>query len=277
MAATFVLGLSGQVGAALLARRPQALGPMLALSREPRARQPGVEWRRDSLESLAECPAGVDCILSLGPLDVFAAWLERSGAAPARVVALGSTGVRHKQDSAEPADRDEARRLAVAEGVLFDCARRRGIAATLLRPTMIYGAGRDRGLARLAALARRSRLLPLPANARGLRQPVHVDDVADAVLACLQAPASHGRAFDLPGAEAVPFDAMVRRYLAVHAPAARVLRLPTPLFTLAAAGLGLAGRGGALRSWLARATRDQLADASEARAAFAYAPRAFSP
>ena len=275
-AAIFVAGLSGQVGSALLGQLPAGFPPLLALSRSPPAASAGVDWLRGDFHAIA-FPPGIDCVLSLGPLDAFAEWLlHNPDARPRRVVALGSTGARHKHDSPDPADREQARRLAEGEERLFALGRERDIAVTVLRPTLIYGSGRD-SLSHLAGFARRSRLLPLPAGARGLRQPVHVQDVAAAVLACLDAPASHGRGFDLPGGEALPFDEMVRRHLAVHAPGARLLRLPRPLFALAGGAARLAGKGEGLRGWLARAARDQLADASDAHAAFRYAPRKFAP
>jgi hypothetical protein len=97
------------------------------------------------------------------------------------------------------------------------------------------------------------------------------------VLACLDASASFGRGFHLPGGEALPFDEMVRRHLAVHAPRARLLHLPKPLFVLAAGAARLVGRGEGLSGWLARAARDQLADLEEAAAAFGYRARRFTP
>ena len=66
-----------------------------------------------------------------------------------------------------------------AEDSLFEYGRRGGVAVTVLRPTMLYGSGRD-SLSQLVATAHRWRLLPLPAGATGLRQPVHVGDVARA-------------------------------------------------------------------------------------------------
>jgi len=106
---------------------------------------------------------------------------------------------------------------------------------------------------------------------------VHVEDVARAVLDCIDASASFDRGFDLPGGEALAFDAMVARYLQVHAPGARLLRMPAPLFDAAAGLAGVFGRGVGLRAWLVRARRDQCADATEARLAFGFSPRAFTP
>lgn len=275
MTGTLAIGLSGQLGEAL---QPLLLArgeSVLALSRQARQSTSDIEWRIGSLDALPALPPGIDCILSLGPLDAFADWLLRVRPSVARIVAIGSTGRVHKRDSADPRERDEARRLEAAEAALFAHAREQGIAVTVLRPTLLYGSGRD-SLSRLAGLARRWRLLPWPAGATGLRQPVHVADVAAAVLQCRERAASHGRGFDLPGGETLDFEAMVRRTLARQAPGARLLRLPGGLFRLALAAAALVGRGGG-SGWLLRLRRDQVADALEARAAFGYSPRGFEP
>jgi nucleoside-diphosphate-sugar epimerase len=106
---------------------------------------------------------------------------------------------------------------------------------------------------------------------------VHVDDVAQAVLDCLDAPASCGRAIDIPGGEVLGFDAMVERYLHIHAPGARLMRLPDTAFRMGLAAAGLVGKGAGAEGWLWRARRDQPADGHEARAAFGFRPRAFEP
>jgi hypothetical protein len=53
---------------------------------------------------------------------------------------------------------------------------------TILRPTLIYGAGIDRSITPIVQRALRLRLFPIPL-AGGLRQPVHADDIARAVVA----------------------------------------------------------------------------------------------
>jgi uncharacterized protein YbjT (DUF2867 family) len=63
-----------------------------------------------------------------------------------------------------------------------------GLDWTILRPTMIYGAAGDRNLSRLLRLLSRSPVLPVPAAGDCLHQPVHVADVAAAVLATLPRP-----------------------------------------------------------------------------------------
>jgi nucleoside-diphosphate-sugar epimerase len=269
--------LSGQLGDALLPRLPDDFGEVLALSRQPRPARPRVAWQAGTLEELGAVPEGVSRILSLGPLDAFADWVRRAQPEAPRIVAIGSTGVVDKRDSPDAREREQARRLAAAEASLFDYGRERSLAVTVLRPALLYGNGRDRSLSRLAEFARRWRLLPLPASARGRRQPTHVVDVARAVLACLEANPSFGRGFDLPGGETLPFDQMVRRALAQWAPGARVLRLPDLAFRAGGVGAGLFGRGEGLEGWLWRLARDQLSDPAGAQDAFGYTARGFVP
>lgn len=278
MATLLVLGLSGPVGEAV-GRRLRARGDqVVAVSRTHREDSPGVSWRHGSLEAMPVFDQAFDAILSLGPLDAFAAWYAAAPPPVPRVIALSSTGRHDKSLSADPAERALASRLVAAEAQLFAATHAAGVELTILRPSLVYGSGRDRSLARLAAFARRWRFLPIPRNARGLRQPVHVDDVAAAVLACLDQPfATAGRAFDLPGGETLRFDEMLRRLLVAQAPQARLLRLPAAGFALAAWWLRRSGRPAPGAGTLGRVALDQVADPGPARAAFGYHPGRFRP
>ncbi len=277
MSDSLVIGLSGQVGRAL---RPllQARGDTwLALSRWPQPALAGIHWLHGSLEAMPAQAAQAGTILSLGPLDAFAAWLEVGAINAHRVIALGSTGRHDKLQSADAAERALAARLRDAEARLSAAAARSGVALTVLRPSLIYGGEGDRSLTPMLERAQRWGLLPLPANARGLRQPVHAADVATAVLACLDAPATAGRAYDLPGGETLAFDEMVRRALDRHAPACRLLRLPAPLFALAAGLARWRDPGAPGPGVISRLALDQVADAGPAWTDFGYAPRGFEP
>lgn len=271
-----VFGLSGAIGDAFRDGLRADDPPVVGVSRRARDAAPRLAWIEGELPAAVTVPGEVAAVASLGPLDRFAAWFEAWPGRPARVVAIGSTGVHDKRGSPDPAERAVAAALADAEQRLARAAAARGSALTLLRPTLVYGRGRDRSLGRLVALARRCPILPIPADARGLRQPLHADDVAAAVLAALRAPVPVPGLFDLPGGEVLPWDEMVARCLAAGAPAARLLRLPGPLFR---AGLALArpfglGPGPGL---VARLGRDQVADGAPVRAALGLAPRAFRP
>jgi len=277
MPVSVVFGASGAIGRFLLPRLLQADHDVVAVSREPRAAgHSHLRWIAGNLPNdVPSFPDGTT-IFSLGPLDAFAEWLAASGPRDARVIAIGSRSIETKKDSADAAERDVASRLARAEASLARIAQG-GTRITLLRPTLIYGAGLDRSLTPIVAFARRWRVFPYVAGANGLRQPVHADDLAAACIELARTtPPRH--AYDVGGGERIAFSAMLRRVrtsLPFFA-----LGLPVPL-ALANAGAGFARNAPAFRAAsagaLARMREDLVVDDSAAAADFGWSPRAFAP
>lgn len=273
-----LFGGSGQIGRPLLAGLSRAGWRVTALSRHPQTDRPGLAWLQGDFDWMPALPERVDTIFSCGPLDAFARWYASAPVQAERVIAFGSTSVETKQGSADARERDVARRLREGEASVFDTAHQRAAAATLLRPTLVYGAGRDATLTRIATLARRWGRFPLPRNAHGRRQPVHVDDLAQAALDCEGATAAHGRAYALPGGETLAYREMVARVLATLQPRPRLVELPSPLFTAALFAAHLTGRGTGLGEAAVRRMRSDLVfDSAPAARDFGYAPRAFQP
>lgn len=273
-----VFGASGQIGEALLARLAGGGWQAFAVSRVPRPPAGGVTWLTGEFANVGGLPEAVDVVFSTGPLDGFAQWYARGQVATRRVVAFGSTSLDTKQASADAYERDIVARLQVAERLVFDTASTNGAAATVLRPTLVYGAGRDQTLARIAAMGRRMGFFVLPRGANGKRQPVHVDDLAHAALAVVDAPATDGKAYALPGGETLAYRDMVARTLAALDPPAKLWEVPMPVFRTA---LWLARKAGMMRGLtddaVARMREDLVFDASPAWRDFGYAPRPFEP
>jgi nucleoside-diphosphate-sugar epimerase len=273
-----VFGGSGQIGASLLRRLHAGDWRVVAVSRTTQPQSPGVQWLRGDLSRVDGLPGRVDAIISCGPLDQFARWYAASAIDAPRVIAFGSTSIDVKQDSTDVHERDLSGRLREGERAVFDAASARAAAATVLRPTLVYGAGRDRTLTRIAQLARRWGRFALPRDACGLRQPVHVDDLAAAADACIDSVASHGQAYALPGAETLPYREMVARVLAALQPPVPLALLPASMFSAALMGMRLLGRADGLGDAVVARMRDDLVfDATPARRDFDYAPRAFQP
>ena len=181
--------------------------------------------------------ADVDAVVCYGPIVVLAPWLA-SGAAPGvtRVVCTSSMSAESKVDSLDATEREMARSLREGEATLAAACQARGIAWTVLRPTLVYGAGMDKSLSPIARSAMRTHVFPLPSG-RGLRQPVHADDIASASIAALDTPAAAGQVIPIGGGERLSSGEMfarVRRSLAVA-----TLPLPVPrwLLGLAAAAI----------------------------------------
>jgi nucleoside-diphosphate-sugar epimerase len=282
VATSLVLGASGAVGRFLLPRLAARGERVLALSRHPQPDAPGVEWIRGDLSDpalagrLPPLSPG-DAVFSLGPLDAFARCHAATPTlAAARVVALGSMSAISKQASADPGERVLAARLRAAEADLLAGAARHGGACTVLRATLIYGAGVDRSLGPLARFALRWRVFPLLRDAGGLRQPVHAEDLAGACLAALDHLPRGGRVYALGGGERLTLAAMLERVRASLPVRTLPLRVTVPL---ARRLVGLARRAGVplATSMLDRATTDLVADDAPARADFGWSPRPFQP
>lgn len=278
MKTALVFGASGQIGAPLLQRLDAAGWQVFAVSRQAHADAPGLHWLRGDLAGVDGLPDAVDAVFSCGPLDHFARWHADVPIRAPRVVAFGSTSAGSKQGSGNAYERDLARRLLEAEGLLFSTAAHRGAAATILRPTLVYGAGRDQTLSRIAGLAQRWGRFVLPRRANGLRQPVHVDDLADAAWLACQSSASHGHSYDLSGGETLAYRVMVQRVLDCLRPPARMLEVPMPVFrgVLVAARLRGIAKDFTPEA-LTRMRQDLVFDSEPARRDFAYLPRRFNP
>jgi len=85
--------------------------------------------------------------------------------------------------------------------------------ATILRPSIVFGP-EDQFFNRFAALATISPVLPLIGGGETRFQPVYVGNVADAVMRCLDDPATAGRSYELGGPKVYTFRALMELLLA---------------------------------------------------------------
>jgi UDP-glucose 4-epimerase len=126
---------------------------------------------------------------------------------------------------------DYARNKIEGEDVLFARHRERGLPITIVRPTHVYGPLNTRNnetfvFDRLV----RGRPVLVPGHGGWLRQFGHVEDLADAIVACLGVPAAYGRAYNVTGEEVVTqvgfaeviADVTRQRLEIVHVPAKAV-------------------------------------------------------
>jgi nucleoside-diphosphate-sugar epimerase len=121
-----------------------------------------------------------------------------------------------------------------------------GLQYTVLRPTMIYGSPRDRNMWRLIRFMRYSPIVPVFGDGKYLQQPIHVDDVAAAILGCLQSDNTIGKCYNIAGKYPLTYNEIVdtiarqlrKRVWKMHIPAKPVvsllrlferLRIPFPI------------------------------------------------
>jgi nucleoside-diphosphate-sugar epimerase len=75
---------------------------------------------------------------------------------------------------------------------------------------MIYGTHRDRNLGRLVRFLTQSPIIPVLGNGEYLMQPVHVDDLARAIVLVLDEPVTVRRAYNLAGHMPLTYNEIVR-------------------------------------------------------------------
>jgi len=164
------------------------------------AARPVVALSRRRPDPPAGSPTEIPEWIALAPIWTLPDWFDRLETHRVRrIVALSSTSAVSRAASADTGERKVAARLVAAEERLAAWADRRGIAWMVLRPTLIWGRG-DRNVGEIARLIRRIGVVPVAGAACGRRQPVHVEDVADACRAAL-ALARPGRIYTVSGSE----------------------------------------------------------------------------
>jgi uncharacterized protein YbjT (DUF2867 family) len=148
---------------------------------------------------------------------------------------------------------------------------------TIVRPTMIYGTPADRNMARLLQLMRRSPVVPLPGGGHRFQQPVHVGDLACAIVAAVESPLAVGQAYDLAGPEPLTLRQVLSEVVTAVGRSPRMVAVPlAPAVAAAKLYERLAPRPRVTAEQLQRLGEDKTFDISAARRDLAFAPRSFA-
>lgn len=148
--------------------------------------------------------------------------LIRTGVPVDRLIALGSTRIYTRF-----ADDKCARLTEMTHTISMS-----DVPATIIHPTMIYGAPGLNNIERVQAYARRSPIIPLPAGGRTLIQPIHAEDVVAGIKACLADDETIGRTIVAPGPAPMTYRDFISCCIAHTGAKCRVVSLPYPLLVI---------------------------------------------
>ncbi|MFA5322219.1 MAG: NAD(P)-dependent oxidoreductase [Smithella sp.] len=192
------------------------------------------------------------------------------------VVAVSSTSRFTKEESPDAAETKQARNLAENEDCLIAWAGKEKLTFTILRPTLVYGLGRDTNVSVIASFIRRFSFFCVFGKARGLRQPVHAQDVASACAEALSAEAAINQCYNISGGEIISYREMVNRIFSALEKKPRFVKFPLWLFRLAVFVLRIVPR---YRQWSAamaqRMNKDMVFDHTAASRDLNFSPRKF--
>lgn len=227
--AVFVLGATGRCGAALCRRLAADGRPYVPVMRDPEAWRPlGLPGERRVVDladtrTLADTLADARHIISCAPASFLPGILAVTGP-DLRIVALAGP-IRYSRTP----DGDG---LGVRAGeAAFISSGRRGV---MLHPTFLYG---RHSAGQLLERMRGAKVIALPGGGRRIVQPIHEDDITDAILVAIDRDWPGPRNLVAAGPRAVRFDG----FLTALAEAARV---PMPrLMTVPGMFAGMLGAG----------------------------------
>jgi nucleoside-diphosphate-sugar epimerase len=194
-----------------------------------------------------------------------------------RVVALSSTSIITKEGSSSADEKNIAASLQQGESRFIEWSQSRHIEWILLRCTMIYGRGKDKNITELAKLIARFGVFPLFGEANGMRQPVHMSDVALACRAALTAPSEANHTYTLSGGECISYREMIHRIFNALNKRPRFVTVPLWLFRLGLKILRIIPR---YRQWnpamAVRMNQDLVFEHTDAMRDLDFQPRPFS-
>lgn len=245
-----VTGATGHVGSEILRRASRRGWRTRGLARhpdraEPLGRLPHVELFRGDVavpDDLDEAMEGVDAVIHLvGIIHERRQSFEAAHVAGTRNVleAMGRAGVSrlaHMSALGVLAGRD-ATDYFRTKWEAEEAVRAAGVAATIFRPSVIFGPDDD-FTNRLATILRFSPVIALPGGGRQRMQPVWVGDVAECFLQAARTDATPRPVYDVVGPEILTVAAMTRTIADAMGRARRpVVPVPTALASIGAAAM----------------------------------------
>ena len=188
--------------------------------------------------------------------------LDRLGQTP-RLIIIGTTGVysKYNQYSSE---------YKISEEILS----RYSSSYCLLRPTMIYGDPRDRNLHKLIKFCYQYHFFPVFGGGKNLLQPVHAEDLAQALFNVWNSPHTRGN-YDVSGETIISFSDLLGLVSNLIGRPVYQLSLPLGLGIISASILEtILGKGSPVtREQILRLQEDKAYSNLPAKRDFGFAPR----
>jgi uncharacterized protein YbjT (DUF2867 family) len=244
-----ITGATGFVGREVL-RQARAEGHAVrAIVREPdRARwlaeRHGVELFHGNVlyaPSLEGAMDGANCLIHL--VGIIRPWkentFERAHVEATRNVLETARKARVKRYlhmSALGTRPDAPSRYHQTKWAAEELVRKSGLAWTIFRPSVIYGAG-DNSIRLLARLIRWLPVLPVLGDGNAKIQPVQVEVVARALVRAIKNDASIGKVYELCGPEPFSWNELYEKLMALYGVRKAKLHIPVPLARVLAAVL----------------------------------------
>lgn len=203
------------------------------------SRSPGdghIQW--DLTQPLSELQEqsliGVNTLIHCAPIWLLSDHIEALFSLGVnRMVVFSSTSVLSKLSSNDQSEQLLVSQLVAGERALTEFAKKSTLNVTILRPSMIYGYGRDQNISHIARFIKKYRFMLLMGKASGLRQPVHSDDLVNACISVIDQAKSYSKSYNVAGSEVISYRAMVERIFVGLKRKPFIISVPLSIFRVA--------------------------------------------
>jgi len=275
-------GASGQIGYFLLQRLEHQNRSIIAVSRQPQKALFGEQWVICDLlhNDPFEQTGSVDIWIHAGILTLSIPWLASAARAGVKhIITFSTTSIFTKLDSSSPQESALVEGIRNSERDVIEQCGQWAMRWTILRPTLIYGRGTDQNIAFITQMIQRFGFFPLVGSGAALRQPVHADDLAIAVMQIMATRQAFDHAYNLSGGEVLSYKEMVIRIFASLRKPVRTISISPMIYkTMIVTMKHVVPRYAFIQtSMVDRMHRDMVFDHDEASRDFDYQPRSFQP
>jgi len=216
-----ITGARGVVGKPLCERLTRENKEYMAVSRQAESSNNELQWDLSNPPSNAVKAklAKITALIHCAPIWLLPAHLETlTDLKIQQLVVFSSTSVSSKQNSKNQQEQELVTQLFDAEQSLLEQCKLNNTQLTILRPSLIYGYGRDQNISHIAQFIKRFRFMVLMGKASGLRQPVHADDLVDVEV------------YIVAGKEVLSYRDMVKRIFVALDQRPLIISIPLWLF-----------------------------------------------
>ncbi|HVY12379.1 MAG TPA: hypothetical protein VHB73_02310 [Alphaproteobacteria bacterium] len=195
----------------------------------------------------------------------------------AQLIALSSTSLFGKAGSLDPEEQELVKNIATAEDQVRVHAETFRIPYTILRPTLIYDGVFDHSITFIANIIRKFGFFLVSGTAAGLRQPVHAQDVAQAIVNSIGNEKAYNKSLNVAGGETITYFTMIRRVSEAVGRKVRIIPCPKSILKAMLQTMRLLNLTNLSPSLFDRMNNDLVYDSFETEQILNTRPRAFLP
>jgi nucleoside-diphosphate-sugar epimerase len=276
-----VTGARGVVGQPLCQRLAGEARHYTSVSRQVGGSSTHLQWDLSEVPSatIEKQLSGATSLIHCAPIWLLPVHFDAFAKAGINnMVVFSSTSVISKQQTVDASEQQLVTQLSQSEDAVKRLCLSHGIRLTILRPSLIYGYGRDQNVSHIAKFITRFGFMVLVGKASGLRQPVHADDLVNLALNAIDAVATENNqqcTYNVAGKDVLSYREMVTRIFQGLKRPVRILSIPLWLFRPALALAAKISKFSYTPEMATRMNQDMNYDYSAAVTDLGFSPQGF--